>query len=108
MQNHDTGFKARVLEIVTSIPQGKVMSYGQVAAYAGSPRAARQVGGILSRFDGSSNLPWWRVLNSAGHISIKGNMFCTPELQKQLLEGDGLTVSPDLTLDIEKYRYISQ
>lgn len=102
-------FKQRVLKVIASIPRGRVMSYGQVAAYAGSPRAARQVGGILRLYegngDGNDGLPWWRVVNSAGHISIKGNFIATPGRQKQLLAAEGAVVDKNFTLDIEKYRY---
>lgn len=99
------GFKERVLKIIAAIPRGKVMSYGQVAAVAGSPRAARQVGGILRHYDGNDNLPWWRVVNSAGHISIKRNFEATPARQKRLLEAEGVEVSPEFSLDISKYRF---
>ncbi len=100
-----TSFKQNVLAIIAKIPKGKVMSYGQIAAYAGSPRAARQVGGILRASDESYNLPWWRVLNTQGHISIKGNWYATPEMQKTLLEKEGIDVGNDFKIDIEKYRY---
>jgi methylated-DNA-protein-cysteine methyltransferase-like protein len=103
--NPASSFKPRVLQIIASIPKGKVMSYGQVAATAGSPRAARQVGGILRGYDGDDGLPWWRVVNSAGHISIKGNFIATPARQKQLLESEGVVVSGDYSLDISKYRF---
>jgi methylated-DNA-protein-cysteine methyltransferase related protein len=98
-------FKQNVLSIIAAIPRGKVMSYGQVAAAAGSPRAARQVGGILRHYDGNDSLPWWRVVNSAGHISIKGNFEATPSRQKQLLEEEGIPVSREYSLDIGKYRF---
>ncbi len=101
----ETSFKAAVLKIVNSIPKGKLMSYGQIAAAAGSPRSARQVGGILSKFDGSYDLPWWRVVNHKGLITIKGNAFSTSKMQKELLEVEGIVVDDDLKIDIKKYRY---
>jgi methylated-DNA-protein-cysteine methyltransferase-like protein len=101
-------FKARVIKIIAGIPYGRVMSYGQVAAVAGSPRAARQVGGILRHYDGDDGLPWWRVVNNAGHISIKGNFIATPSRQKQLLEAEGVLVSREYSLDMEKYRFRSK
>lgn len=81
------------------------MSYGQVAAYVGSPRAARQVGWAMRSMESMSDFPWWRVLNNAGRITIKGNQFATAQLQKELLESEGVQISPDFTLDIERYRY---
>ncbi len=98
-------FTQNVIAIIAAIPKRNVMSYGQIAAHAGSPRAARQVGGILRTWADAHNLPWWRVVNSAGHISIKGNWFATPEVQKALLEKEGVLVHEDFTVDIEKYRY---
>jgi methylated-DNA-protein-cysteine methyltransferase-like protein len=96
-------FKDRVIQIIRMIPQGRVASYGQVAAYAGLPRAAREVGWTLR--DSKEDMPWWRVLNNAGKISIDGNMSADKTLQRKLLEGDGIEVADDFTLDMEKYRW---
>ena len=105
MQN----FKIRVLAFIKLVPKGKVVSYGQVAAAAGSPFAARQVGTILRGLDSSAgDIPWWRVLNNQGEISIKGNWTATKELQKALLIKEGVAVSTDFRLDIKKYRWIGK
>lgn len=98
-------FKEKVIVAVDIIPKGKVVSYGQVAAAAGSPRAARQVGWVLHGLDGDNKLPWWRVINNLGCISIKGNFYSTPLLQKKLLEKERVKVTSDFQIDIEKYRY---
>lgn len=98
-------FTLKVIQVIQSIPQGKVVSYGQVAVYVGIPRAARQVGWALSNLEDTVSLPWWRVINNAGRITIKGNRYNTPELQKKLLEQDGIEVNDDLTIAIEKYRF---
>lgn len=132
MQN----FKARVLAFVKLVPKGKVVSYGQVAAAMGSPRAARQVGFVLrslsvdSLFPArihsaletprkgkyrkgepflgfrSEVIPWWRVVNNQGIISIKGNWVATKELQKALLEKEGIVVNKNFNLDIKQYRWL--
>jgi alkylated DNA nucleotide flippase Atl1 len=57
-------FVSRVLEVVESIPEGKVMSYGDVAAAIGS-RAARGVGQVMAYY--GSDVPWWRVVRASGH-----------------------------------------
>ncbi len=101
-------FKTEVIRTVKQIPKGKVMSYGQIAAVAGSPRAARQVGGILRGYDGTDSLPWWRVVNSEGYLSIKGNFIATKDRQKQLLLEEGIDVSKDYKVDIHKLRYVSK
>lgn len=98
-------FKEKVMQAVGKVPRGKVVSYGQVAAECGSPRAARQVGWILHTLDGNNSVPWWRVINNLGYISIKGNVMSTPLAQKKFLEDEGVEVGKDLKIDIEKYRY---
>lgn len=98
-------FTQRVITVIQSVPQGKVVSYGQVAAYVGVPRAARQVGWTLRNIEDDVSLPWWRVINNAGRITIKGNLHNTPDIQRKLLETDGVHVNDDLTLDIEHYRF---
>lgn len=98
-------FKEQVITFIKTVPRGRVVSYGQVASVAGSPRAARQVGGVLRGLPDNSGVPWWRVVNSEGYISIKGNWIATKEVQKKLLEKEKITVSDDFKLDIEKYRH---
>lgn len=61
------GFGVRVRALVAAIPEGRVATYGQIAALAGNPRAARVVGGILR--NAGEELPWHRVVNRHGGIS---------------------------------------
>ena len=99
-------FRQRVFQLVKKIPKGQVVSYGQVAAALGSPTAARQVGWALHSLDESQNgIPWWRVVNNQGVLTIKGNWEATKELQRQLLLKEGIDVADDYTLNIEKYRF---
>ncbi len=63
----DKGFRTRVEALVSQIPSGRVMTYGQLAALAGSPQAARIVGGI-AHF-GDAELPWQRVVNKTGGLA---------------------------------------
>lgn len=60
-------FVSRVLEVVESIPEGRVMTYGDVAAAIGS-RAARAVGTVMSHY--GSDVPWWRVIRASGHPAL--------------------------------------
>lgn len=87
------------------MPSGRVVSYGQVAAYVGTPRAARQVGWAMRSLEGVSDFPWWRVLNNAGKITIKGNQFNTAQLQKELLQAEGVKINTEFELDIERFRF---
>jgi len=59
------GLRERALEVIRGLAPGEVVSYGDVAAQAGYPGAARAVGSILA---GSDGLPWWRVVNAAGRL----------------------------------------
>lgn len=67
MEEADSQFKDRVYALVAQIPEGKVMTYGQLAALAGNARAARIVGGI-AHF-GNPDLPWQRVVNKKGGLA---------------------------------------
>ncbi|KKT84653.1 MAG: Protein containing Methylated-DNA-[protein]-cysteine S-methyltransferase [candidate division WWE3 bacterium GW2011_GWC2_44_9] len=96
--------KDQVITIVSWIPSGTVVSYGQVALIAGMPRAARQVGWLLGHMAETVNIPWWRVINNSGRISIKNSDFTLLD-QKVRLENEGIKVSNDCTLNIEKYRF---
>ena len=100
-------FTQKVIQVIQSIPKGKVISYGQVAAYIGIPRAARQVGWILRSLEDGVSMPWWRVVNNTGRISIEGNLHNDKELQKKLLQQEGVAVNEDYILNIEKYRFIA-
>lgn len=83
-------FAQRVYHLVRKVPYGKVVSYGAVAAMLGQPRAARAVGWALRNLaDHDEAVPWWRVINRNGEISIKG-AFPGPRLQRELLEGEGV------------------
>ncbi len=97
-----SSFKEKVLQTVKEIPTGKVTSYGQIALYCDSPRAARQVGWILNRY--GDEVPWWRVINNSGRISIKHSEI-SAQMQKELLEDEGIKVSKLFEIDIEKYRW---
>jgi methylated-DNA-protein-cysteine methyltransferase-like protein len=98
MNKTDSQFRNRVYALVAHIPKGKVMSYGQIAALAGSPRAARIVGGIAHW--GDPNLPWQRVVHKDGKLAIgfPGGV----DGHRQILEAEGVRVSKDHKVDIQK------
>jgi methylated-DNA-protein-cysteine methyltransferase-like protein len=101
----DSQFKKKVYKVVNLIPEGKVVSYGQIALYVGMPRAAREVGWVLNQLDEKTSVPWWRVVNNKGRISIKGSRYSAYD-QRRLLEQEGIEVNDDLTFDINKYRFL--
>lgn len=94
-------FYQRVVDIIKKVPYGKVATYGQIAAYAGNPRAARQVSYILHSSSGKKNLPWHRVINSKGGISLRPRHGY--ELQKQLLKKEGIKFTKNDTIDLKKF-----
>jgi methylated-DNA-protein-cysteine methyltransferase-like protein len=65
-----TGSHARIYAIVRRVPRGRVTTYGTVARLAGLPGQARLVGYALSALDASSTVPWHRVINAQGRISL--------------------------------------
>jgi methylated-DNA-protein-cysteine methyltransferase-like protein len=88
-----TPFTERIIQVIRAIPEGKVMTYGQIARQAGSPRAARQVVRILHAMSKKHRLPWHRILNVRGEIAIQDDEGA--QLQRFLLEAEGVHVSED-------------
>ena len=98
-------FKDAVLDIVKKIPFGKVTTYGTVATLAGQPRGARLVAGILHAEE--EEIPWQRIVNRHGFISIRG-CYYTKDFQKKLLEEEGIEVTPDFMIDLDKYGWFGK
>lgn len=97
-------FTRQVIDVIRSIPKGCVTSYGRVAALAGNPRGARQVSRILHSMSQKHELPWHRVVNASGKISLpEGRGY---ELQKALLESEGVFPSPSGVIDLDRYLWI--
>ncbi len=96
-----TKFTEEVIEIIQMIPQGKVMTYGQIAAYASNPRGARQVSYILHSMSEKYQLPWHRVVNAKGEISLSGE---AGFIQGSLLASEGIEVI-NKQVDLKKYQF---
>lgn len=100
-------FKEKVIQIILKIPYGKVTTYGTIAILAGLPRGGRLVGGVLHFNTEKFNLPWQRVINRHGFISTN----CLEHmkaLQKALLEQEGVEVSKDFMVDLDKYGWFGR
>ncbi len=94
-------FSQQIIEVIKRIPKGKVATYGQIAGLAGNHRAARQVVRVLHSSSKKEGLPWHRVINGKGKISLKpGRGF---ELQKSLLEAEGVTPNQEGIIDLSIY-----
>lgn len=91
-------FTLEVVQVIRSIPSGRVMTYGQVARLAGNPRAARQVARILHSLSRTEQLPWHRVLNAKGEISLEGDE------QHLALEAEGIVFERRGKLSLARYQ----
>ena len=95
---------ARIYAVVRQIPQGCVATYGQVAALAGMPGQARQVGYALHALPDDEAVPWHRVINAQGQVSARAEPF-EESIQRQLLEREGLRFDASGRTDLERYRW---
>lgn len=106
--NQSPNFYEQVYAVVRRIPQGKVSSYGRIASMLGRPHAARAVGYALNALKDKhgdpayEDIPWQRVINSQGRISIV-NQDNSPNRQAELLREEGVVVSEDLKIDLDIY-----
>jgi methylated-DNA-protein-cysteine methyltransferase-like protein len=98
MREVDISFRDRVYAVVSQIPKGRVMTYGQIAALCGNARAARIVGGV-AHF-GDPDMPWQRVVNKSGGLAAgyPGGR----SGHKQVLEAEGVTVSEDFKVNVQE------
>ncbi len=98
----DESFHRRVVAAIKAIPSGKVATYGQIAFHAGNSRASRQVAYILHSSSEKENLPWHRVVNSKGMISLKG---AGRDLQRRMLEDEGVIFDEGDVIDLRRFRW---
>ena len=97
-------FTENIVRALASIPEGKVSTYGAIAAIAGNPRGARQVVRILNARSRTDKLPWHRVVRRDGCIALPpGEGF---ELQMSLLKAEHVAISADGAVDLERYGWM--
>jgi len=88
--------------VVRRVPRGKVVTYGQVAELAGLPRRARQVGYALAALRAGTAVPWHRVVNAAGRISMRRRP--GPELtQRMMLQSEGVRFDGSGRISLRRY-----
>ncbi|HEX5788175.1 MAG TPA: MGMT family protein [Woeseiaceae bacterium] len=94
---------ARIVAVIRRIPPGSVASYGQVAEIAGIPRGARQVAYALRQLPDGHDVPWFRVVQSAGTIAFPPD---TPSFadQRDRLRREGVVVT-GARIDMRRYRW---
>lgn len=92
----------KIYEVVRSIPEGKVATYGQVALLAGNPRWARVVGYALHNNPDPATIPCHRVVNREGKVA-EAFVFGGGKAQRQLLEAEGIVFGNDGRINLQEY-----
>lgn len=100
------GPRERIEAVVRRIPRGRVATYGQVAALAGLPGRARQVGYALQALPDGTPLPWQRVVNAGGGISPRAHPYAVLQ-QAALLEREGVVLDARGRVDLRRFRWRS-
>jgi methylated-DNA-protein-cysteine methyltransferase-like protein len=95
-----------VLAAVALIPHGQLATYGQIAELIGAYGCARQVGWALRRLPLPSPVPWHRVVNARGRISMSPSREGSDWMQRQLLLAEGIPVSGDGQLPLRRYLWV--
>ncbi len=98
------GFFEKVYALIAEIPEGKVASYGQIAALLGAPGAARTVGWALHSLPRGRDIPWHRVINAEGKISYTSGGVET-NLQRTLLESEGIKFDVGGKVNMQYFRW---
>ena len=96
-----------IYEVVQRIPPGKVATYGQVAALAGYPGYARQVGYALHATPPGMDLPWHRVVNAKGMVSLKSDG-PYDDIQRQMLESEGVVFNEKDRIPLKVYQWVTE
>ena len=94
----------RIYQVVRRIPRGRVATYGQVADLAGLKGHARQVGYALHALPDTEPVPWQRVINARGEISLRGAND-NDRLQRLMLKEEGIRFDRSGRIDLERYRW---
>jgi len=94
----------RIYAVVRRIPRGRVSTYGRVAALAGMPGRAREVGWALHALDDESDVPWQRVINARGEVSLRGEP-AAARVQRAILEREGVSFGPGGRVDLAAHAW---
>jgi methylated-DNA-protein-cysteine methyltransferase-like protein len=98
-------FDQRVYAMVARIPEGQLATYGQIADLIGAYGCARQVGWALRRLPLPSDLPWHRVVNAKGCISLSLSREGTDWIQAEMLRAEGIPVDGEGHLPLRAHRW---
>ena len=101
----ERSFDQRVWRAVAQIPPGRLATYGQIAELIGAYGCARQVGWALRRLPLPSEIPWQRVVNAKGRISLSQSREGSDWMQRDLLIAEGIPVDAEGRLPLAQYRW---
>ena len=101
----ERSFDQRVWRAVAQIPPGRLATYGQIAELIGAYGCARQVGWALRRLPLPSEVPWQRVVNAQGRISLSLSREGSDWMQRDLLIAEGIPVDAEGRLPLARYRW---
>ena len=96
-------FDRRVWQTVSRIPRGQLATYGQIAELIGAYGCARQVGWALRRLSLPSSVPWHRVVNARGRISMSLSREGSDWIQRELLIAEGVPVDAQGRLPLRQH-----
>ena len=99
-----TGTYARIYAVIRRVPRGRVATYGQVASLAGLGGHARQVGYALSALPEDSCVPWHRVINAKGEVSLRSERRVDTD-QHRLLEAEGVLFDPRGRVSLARFQW---
>jgi methylated-DNA-protein-cysteine methyltransferase related protein len=105
MVDQRTEINHRIWQVVNQIPRGKVATYGDIAAHAGLAKAARRVGRALRQLPPDTKIPWHRVINAQGRISLPEDS-STKYTQRERLEAEGVVFRSNKSIDLKVFRWI--
>jgi methylated-DNA-protein-cysteine methyltransferase-like protein len=94
----------RILAVVRRIPRGRVATYGQIAALAGMARQPRLVGYALHALQPGTRVPWHRVVNARGMVSVRSRGTAASK-QQILLEREGIRFDERGCISLDRYRW---
>lgn len=102
MTDYDPGPNQRIWQVVAAIPPGRVATYGEIAQKAGMARAARRIGHALRGLSTNTRIPWHRVVNARGRISLPEDSG-SHTIQRDRLEQEGILFSLKGEIDLRRY-----
>lgn len=101
----ETALAERVARVVAAIPRGRVATYGQVAALAGAPGAARRVGAVLRALPADARVPWQRVVSAPGRVAPALMRGSAGARQARLLRREGVAVDASGRIDLRAHAW---